>query len=181
MLCRVQDSQLVVVDIQERLLAAMPEKPRQQLLKNTAILIDAAQRLDVPIHQTEQYPQGLGATTGDLTAKLQAVPVAEKTCFSCCGAKGFESRLGDAGKQIILTGIETHVCVLQTAIDLRSRGFQVFVVEDATCSRNKHHHRNALARMSQTGIVITNSESLIFEWLRDARHEHFKAVSKLLR
>ena len=181
MLCHVKDSQLVVVDIQERLLAAMPDKPRKQLLKNTGHLIQAARLLDVPIHHTEQYPQGLGSTHDDIASKLTDVPTLEKTCFSCCGANGFESRLGDAGKQIVLTGIESHVCVLQTALDLYAKGYQVFVVEDATCSRSKHHHRNALARLSQAGVVVTNSESVLFEWLRDARHEHFKTLSKLLR
>ena len=83
--------------------------------------------------------------------------------------------------QVILTGMESHVCVLQTAMELKATGFDVFVVSDAVCSRHKHNHLNALQRMSQAGIIITNTESVMFEWLRDARHPQFKDISKLIR
>lgn len=181
MLCRAQDSQLLVIDMQERLLSAMPEEPRTLVLTNTAMLLDAAGLLEIPVLHTEQYPKGLGPTHDTLRSHFADQPALEKTCFSCCGAPGFEPRLRDAGRQIIICGIEAHVCVLQTAMQLHEKGFAVFVVADAVCSRSKHHYKNALARLAQAGISITNSESVLFEWMRDAKHPHFKSISKLIR
>ena len=173
------NSQLVVIDIQERLAAAMPEKPRQQTIHHTALLAEAAAELGVPVVRTEQYPKGLGG----MVTELQAVAgnTVEKTCFSCFAAAGFPSALDGMRRQIVLTGMETHVCVLQTAMEMHQAGYQVFVVEDGVCSRHKRHHRNALARMRQAGVIITNVESVLFEWLRDAAHPAFKRLSRLIR
>lgn len=181
-LCEATHSQLVVIDIQERLVAAMPSKPRQQTLRNAERLAQAAKCLQIPITHTEQYPKGLGATDKKLRAHLPDTAAVEKTCFSCCAADGFIPKLASHQRQqIVLCGMESHVCVLQTAIELQQAGYQVFVVEDAVCSRHKHHHQNALARLRQAEIIITNVESVIFEWLRDASHPDFKALSRLLR
>ena len=181
-LCEATHSQLVVIDIQERLVAAMPSKPRQQTLRNAERLAQAAKSLQIPITHTEQYPKGLGATDKKLRAHLPDTAAIEKTCFSCCAADGFISALASHQRQqIILCGMESHVCVLQTAIELQQAGYQVFVVEDAVCSRHKQHHQNALARLRQAEIIITNVESVIFEWLRDASHPDFKSLSRLLR
>ena len=159
----------------------MNEQVRKQVIANSSRLCQAATLLDIPITHTEQYPQGLGETEPALQAYLPSAAI-EKTSFSCCKAEHFPSRLAHARrKQIVLSGMESHVCVLQTAIQLKQLGYQVFVLEDAICSRYKHHHKNALQRLHQAGIVISSTESTLFEWLRDAKHEHFKAISRLVR
>lgn len=183
LLCQAPLSQLLIIDIQERLAGTMDAEQLQSLVRNTNILIQAATALDIPILRTEQYPKGLGPTLPAIAATLPADQHAcEKTCFSCCGAAGMEASLGDAvRKQVILTGMETHICVLQTAIDLHQRGFSVFVAADAVCSRRQSHHQLALERMQQAGVIISNTESILFEWLRDASHPQFKSLSKLIR
>lgn len=182
LLSQADQSVLLVIDIQQRLASAMPVKALQSVIKHTGLLLKAAGLLDIPVVRTEQYPQGLGETLEDIQQHINNDTRFEKTCFSCCGAEGFEQTLSKSGrKQIILTGMESHVCVLQTAMELKAKGYDVFVVNDAICCRDKHNHKNALHRLSQAGIVISNTESVLFEWLRDARHPEFKAISKLLR
>jgi nicotinamidase-related amidase len=181
-LAEAKHSHLVVIDVQARLVAAMSEKSRQQTLHNAALLTQAANTLKIPITHTEQYPKGLGATEEVVRSHLADAKAIEKTCFSCFAAEGFITAVSLAQRQqIILCGMESHVCVLQTAIELQQAGYQVFVVEDAVCSRHKRHHKNALARMRQAGIIVTNAESVIFEWLRDASHPDFKSLSRMLR
>ncbi len=179
-LARAEDSLLVSIDAQERLAAAMPEKPRRQLLANSLRLTRAARLLDLPVLFTRQYPQGLGEIHPDLAAEAEA-PV-DKTCFSCCGADDFLRQVLDSHRrQVVLTGMETHICVLQTALELQREGLEVFVVEDAVCARHKRYHKNALHRLRQAGIIVSNHESVLFEWLRDAAHEHFRAISAMLK
>ena len=181
-LCDRDHSLLLMVYLQEKLLAAMGADARVEVLATTRRLLRAAAELEVPMLTTEQYPKGLGATIPELKALLPpAARGFEKTCFSCCGADGFPQALPADRPQVVLFGIEAHVCILQTALDLQARGRQVFVVEDGTCSRHPGHKANALARLRQVGVTVTNSESVLFEWLRDARHESFKAVSALLK
>jgi nicotinamidase-related amidase len=174
---------LTVVDTQTKLAAAMPPAERDEVVHNTAILLQAASLLSVPVLLTEQYPKGLGRTEAALIQHLPpATPVIEKTCFSCCGAADFmEAVRHNRRNQIILAGMEAHVCVLQTALGLSAQGLQIFVVEDAVCSRRSENKTNALARLRQAGIVVTNTESVLFEWLRDANHEHFKTISAFIR
>lgn len=183
MLCDAEKSQLVVIDIQQRLAAAMPEKVIARVKANNAILLQAANLLEVATISSEQYPKGLGPTVEDLEAHLpDTTRCVEKTCFACTGESDFRNSLSLKRRpQIIITGIETHVCVLQTAMQLLEDGFQVFVVEDAVCSRHKHNHKNAINRLRAAGVVITSTESVLFEWLRDAGHEHFKTLSKFIR
>ena len=181
-LVEAERSLLLVIDIQTRLAAAVPDKPREQLFRHVGMLGQAAQLLEVPVIYTEQYPAGLGHTETEVLEHLPDSKPIEKTCFSCVQADDFIGTLSrHARKQVILCGIETHVCVLQTAFQLMQHGYQVFVVEDAVASRHKHRHKNAIARMRQGGIIITNTESVMFEWMRDARHPQFKTISKLLR
>lgn len=172
---------LVIVDLQERLAAAMAPSVLALVIRNTRILLEAAGRLGIPVLVTEQYSKGLGPTAAPIVEALPAdAPRFEKTCFS--GAQPLSAAIQAAGRsQVILAGMEAHVCVLQSALDLRAARCEVFVVEDACCSRSVENHRNAMNRLRAAGIVVTNSESVVFEWLRDARHEHFKAVSALLR
>ena len=182
MLCHAEQSLLVVVDLQPRLAEAMPETEREQMLTTTAMLIQAAEKLDIPIVVTEQYPQGLGHTCDEIAAVLppQVRPIA-KTGFACTCADPFRQALEASGRtQIILTGQEAHVCVLQTAFALQG-AHQVFVVEDAVCSRKPEHKVYALERMRQAGVVVTSGESVLFEWLRDAAHPRFKELARLIR
>ncbi len=145
--------------------------------------MEAATRLSIPVLVTEQYPKGLGPTAGQVVEMLPgSTPRFEKTSFSCAGTEPFATMLEASGRtQVILAGMEAHVCVLQSTLELRAVRQGVFVVEDACCSRNQEHHANAMHRLRAAGVVVTNTESVVFEWLRDARHEHFKAVSALLR
>lgn len=182
LLCQAGQSVLLIIDIQQRLAGAMPEQALHSVVKHTGLLLKAAGLLDIPVVRTEQYPAGLGQTLDEIRQHITHDTCLEKTCFSCCGAAGFEQTLKNSGRrQVILSGMETHVCVLQTALELKATGYEVFVVDDAVCSRDKHNHKNALWRLSQAGIVISNTESVLFEWLRDAGHPHFKAISQLLR
>jgi nicotinamidase-related amidase len=182
-LCDADDSQLVIVDVQEKLAAAMAPKVLERVVQRCARLLDAAAILGVPVIRTEQYPRGLGATLPAVAGHLpETATTLDKTCFSCADAETFcEALATNRRDQIVLAGIESHVCILQTALDLAGQGLWVFVAEDAVCARSKRNHRNALARLRQSGVVITNTESVIFEWLRDARHEHFRKVSALLK
>jgi nicotinamidase-related amidase len=173
-LLRAADSELVVVDIQERLAAVMPT--RDAVVRAVGILLEAAARLNIPVRVSEQYPKGLGRTVAEVATQApQDATKAEKTAFSACGALPVERR------QVVLTGMETHVCVLQTALELAVEGREVFVVADAVCSRTEANYNNALARMQAAGVVVTNTESVLFEWLRDAAHPEFRTISKLIR
>lgn len=173
-LTRAADSALVVIDIQERLAAVMPA--RQAVVRATGILVEAAARLHIPVLVSEQYTKGLGATVPELAVKLPEGSLRiEKTSFSACAV------LPLTRPQVVLAGMEAHVCVLQTALQLSAAGREVFVVGDAVCSRTEANYCNALVRLQAAGVVVTNTESVIFEWLQDAGHEHFRALSKLIR
>lgn len=174
-------SQLVFIDMQTRLSAVMPTDPVQSVIKYSRILAQSAELLDVPVLITEQYPKGLGNTLPELAESLQQAAVIEKTAFSCLAEPRFERHLTRDRSQIILAGMEAHICVLQTALDLVASGKQVFVVEDAVISRNPAHKSNAISRMREAGCIITNTESVVFEWLGKAEGDVFKAISKLIR
>ena len=182
-LCRASDAVLVLIDVQERLAAAMPEAALGAMTAAAGNLLEGAGQLDVPVIATEQYPAGLGATLPALRERLPAGHrLLDKTCFSCRGAEGFDPALAALQRrQVVLAGMETHICVLQTALQLQAGGYGVFVVEDAVCARSADRSRNGLQRMRQAGVVICHSESVLFEWLGDARHEKFKALSALLK
>lgn len=183
LLCHAAHSQLLIIDVQQRLAESMNKDVLASVVKSMGILIEAANTLQIPVLHTEQYPKGLGPTLPELTEKLAAEQAAcEKTGFSCCAAPGINKRISDGFRtQLILAGMEAHICVLQTAIELQQRGKTVFVVEDAVCSRRKSNFRNALARLRQAGCIITNTESVLFEWMEDAQHPQFKHLSRLIR
>jgi isochorismate hydrolase len=182
-LCNSEQSQLLFIDIQERLASAMPEKHLQQVINSSKTLITAATQLNIPVVRTEQYPKGLGPTYSDLLAvSPENTVVLEKTCFSSCGASGMEKQLSDRTRdQWIILGMEAHICVLQTCMELLEKNKSVVIVEDGVCSRSKHNFKNAIARMRSAGAIIANTESVLFEWLRDASHPDFKMLSKLIR
>jgi len=172
------DSALVVIDVQDKLLTKMPTAA--MLVRNVAFLIDAAGLLGVPVLATEQYPQGLGPTTPELARRLPGKP-ASKTAFSCCGAAGFLDDLrGRNRANVVLAGMETHVCVLHTALDLLEAGLTVFIPVDAVSSRFPIDHDTALRRLEHGGAIPTSAEAVAFEWVGDAAHPQFKAVSKLV-
>lgn len=175
------DSQLVLIDTQEKLCAVMPGAVLPAVLRNCSILLQAAKLLDIPTVHTEQYPKGLGATLPELAQWLPAGTCIEKTSFSCCEESAFCDHLDDTRRQVILTGMEAHVCVLQTALQLQEMGRQVFVVEDAVISRNPAHLANAMARLRQAGVIVSTAESVVFEWLKVAEGDAFKQIARLIR
>ncbi len=185
MLLKRERSCLLVIDVQERLMAAMNEGAR--LIANTALLVKAARRLGVPVLISEQYPKGLGPTLPELSAMAGSTsavgePVITKMEFSCTEAPGYLDRLKATGRdQAVLTGIEAHVCVLQTALGLRTLGYPVFVVADAVASRRPDSVALALDRMREAGCSIVTTEMVVFEWLGRAGTPEFKELSALVK
>ncbi|MEW8549607.1 MAG: isochorismatase family protein [Candidatus Thiodiazotropha endolucinida] len=183
-LTHAKTSQLLIINTQERLTKAMPKPDLDQMVTNIVKLSQAASVLEVPIILSEHYGKGLGNTLPQIAKHLPPHTKAkDKLTFSCCTAPGFEEELTENGnrKQVVIVGLEAHICVLQTASGLQQWGYQVFVVEDAISSRNPHHSKNALQRMRLNGVQITNSESVAFEWMGDANNPKFKEVSLLFR
>ena len=173
---------LVVIDVQEKLCAAMDANVLAQLTKNTGILLESAKELAVPVIYTEQYVKGLGPTLTELKERAPAAPCHEKLTFSCCGNEAFLKQLKDSGRtQIIVTGMETHVCVLQTVIDLLDAGFNVHVVKDAVMSRSNDNWKTAIEAMVLAGAVPTCTEAVVFQLLKIAGTESFKKLSKLVK
>ena len=173
-------SQLVFIDLQTRLLSAMPQEAMQTVIRNCGILAQAAAMLEVPVIVSEQYPKGLGNTAPELLAFLPNIKPVEKLTFSCMAEPKFSRQLTRDHSQVVIAGMEAHICVLQTALDLQNSK-QVFVAEDAIISRNPANKANALARMREAGCIISNTESIVFEWLGKADSEAFKAISLLIR
>lgn len=173
---------LVVIDVQEKLCLAMDDKVLQRMTKNIGILLESAAELAVPVIVTEQYVKGLGATLPELKEKAGAAPCYEKMTFSSCGSTEFVEKLKSTGRtQVIITGMETHVCVLQTVIELRDAGFEVHLVKDAVMSRSKRNWQTAIEAMTLTGAVPTSTESVLFQLLKVAGTDEFKKLSKLVR
>ena len=181
-LCTAAHSLLVFLDIQEKMFDAIEVDAATQTVNNASSLIFAAHALKVPTLFTQQHTDKLGRLHPTLLeARYPESRMLEKTCFSACDSQEFLKYLKMSGRcDIILSGMETHVCVLQTAFSLFEDGYKVFVIEDAVCSRHSHNHSNALHRMRAAGIQITNCESVLFEWIRDSSHPHFKQIVKKL-
>lgn len=171
------DSALLVIDVQEKLLPAIHGVPR--LLLNLSFLLDAAAAIGVPVLATEQYPKGLGPTHPEIAGRLPADRSA-KVVFSCGGVP--EVIAGLAGRpSVLLAGIEAHVCVMQTALDMLGRGLRVFVAVDTVASRDPADRDVALRRLEQAGAVPTTAETAAFEWLGSASAPAFKTISKLVQ
>jgi nicotinamidase-related amidase len=175
---------LLVVDVQERLAAAMPAARLESVVRNTGILLDAASHLGVIVLATEQYPKGLGHTVPPLAAKLQAAgvsPVAKMT-FDASGDVGIARPLASlAPRAVIVVGMETHVCVFQTVRELARRGYDVHVPIDAVASRTEENRTTGLSLCERSGALVTTTETIVFDLLERAGTEAFKAVSKLVR
>lgn len=172
---------LVIVDIQEAFRGVIPDFAT--IVQRASIAVRGFQILGVPVIVTEQYPKGLGRTADEI---LQVLPsdfeALEKTIFSSCGAEHFAAKLEKTGvKQVVLCGLETHICVNQTAHDLLHRGFQVHVLCDCVTSRSEYNRLAGLAKMRHGGVIESSIEMAFFELMRDAKHEHFKAIQDLIR
>lgn len=175
------DSVLIIVDIQERLAAVMER--RERVIANILHLIEAARLLKTPVIVTEQYPKGLGPTVKEISEGLKDFykPI-EKMTFSCYREDAFVNSLKGIGrKKVILCGMETHVCVLQTCIDLLSKGYNVHVVGDAVCSRTEDNFMVGIDFMRSAGAVITCTETVLFQLLERAGTEEFKVISKRIK
>jgi nicotinamidase-related amidase len=171
---------LLVVDIQARLLPAIFEKER--LVQNAVRLIRGAGVFGLPIFVTEQYPMGLGPTVPEVAAAVPSFAPIEKLTFSSCGAPGFTDALRARGlTSLLLCGIEAHVCVCQTCLDLLEEGFSVFVVADAVASRTPENQRLGVERMREAGAVIVSTEMALFELLGAAGTSEFKQILTLVK
>jgi len=169
---------LLVIDVQDRINAVMTD---QGHLPRIEVLVEACRGLEVPVLASEQYPQGLGPTVESLATILGETPPGKLT-FSCARDDELRKAVEDSGrKQIIVTGIETHVCVLQTALDLLAAGFEVHVPHDAVNSRRPADKEWALHRMADAGATITATESALFELLERCDTSDFKTVAKLIK
>jgi nicotinamidase-related amidase len=173
-------SALLLIDVQERLFPHIHN--HQDMFVRIDLILSAASLLKIPVLATEQYPRGLGKTIEEIRRAMPNLEPLEKMDFSCLPAPGFKDRLVSIGRrQIVVTGIETHVCVTQTALDLIAHGEEVFIVADATGSRRPLDAETALRRLDRSGAIITTAESVVFEWLRRAGTEAFKALQPKLK
>ena len=178
----VDNSVLLVVDIQEKFAPILPDSER--LIQNAGILIDAARELGVPIVVSEQYPKGLGHTVPQLLEKLPAenAAVLEKTAFGCFEDSGIRAHLAALGRrQVLVCGLETHICVNQTAHQLLHAGYEVHIAEDAVASRAEQNREIALRKLRHSGAIASCVEMALFEWIADAKHPRFKQVQALIK
>lgn len=183
-------STLVVIDLQGKLVQQVHRSA--QVMETTRRLLAFAGLFQVPVVLSEQYPKGLGPTEPGIRAAFDALTtptfVLEKTAFGCGGDERFEDLLEQARpglspveRQVVVAGIEAHVCVMQTVLDLLDQGMEVHVCWDAVSGRGEEYRRHALERMAQAGATLTNHESVAFEWARHKDHPAFKAVSSVLK
>lgn len=171
---------LLIIDVQEKISAVMLD--REFLLNNIVKLIKGCRALEVPIFITEQYPKGLGPTEQAIKEALGNSRPLQKMTFSCCGAAELMPALKKAGiKQVMLVGIEAHVCVQQTALDLLANGYQVHVIREGVSSRKTTDAQSALARLQSAGAVISTTEAALFELLERAGTPPFKEISQLVK
>ena len=176
----IQKCCLIVVDVQGKLAQLM--HAREALFKNIQILIHSAKILNIPILWCQQCPAALGATAPEIAELLDGNEPIDKSAFSCCGNETFNVRLNElARNQVLLCGIETHVCIYQTAVDLLRKGFRVDVPADAVSSRALDNKQIALQRMASLGVNITSVEMALFELLRTAEHPQFRQIAKLIK
>jgi len=178
MLVSKDKSCLLIVDMQEKLFPKMLNQ--KEILKNINILIESANTLTIPILFSEQYPKGLGSIIPEVQV-LKNISVVEKTTFSCGESEEFIKILKSLNRsQVIIAGVEAHVCVLQTAIDLKNMNYHCFVVEDAISSRVKNSKDIAKKRLGDNGCDLVSTEMVLFEWIKDSSDPNFKKFSKLV-
>jgi nicotinamidase-related amidase len=172
------DTGLLVIDVQEKLMPLIPR--RGPIIANIAFLLEVASLMKLTVQATEQYPKGLGPTVAALADKLP--PRAEKVDFTCCAVPAVvETFQREARPKVLLVGIESHVCVMQTALDLLAEGFRVYVAADAVGSRHELDHKYALKRLAAAGAILTTVETAAFEWVGRAGTPEFKVLSRLIQ
>jgi nicotinamidase-related amidase len=175
-----ENTVLVVIDFQERLFPVMHDK--EKLLRNAVKLIKGASVLEIPIILTEQYPKGLGPTIPEIKELIPDIKPIEKVCFNCCDEETFSKALETTKrKQVLIAGIEAHICVYQTAMALARAGYEVQVVGDCVASRNPENKLAALFKMSAVGISPTTTEMALFELLKVAKGDKFKQISSIVK
>ncbi|RLB72959.1 MAG: hydrolase [Deltaproteobacteria bacterium] len=172
---------LLVIDVQEKLVPAMNPDLYNQLIDHAKLLIEGFKGLGLPIIATEQYSKGLGHTVTELAGATEPTCI-EKMAFSCCGDENFIAALEKTGaQQVLIVGMESHVCVFQTVLDLLDRGYVVHLVSDAISSRFKSDYDNAISTAARAGAVITTTETALFQLVKVAGTDGFKIISKLVR
>ena len=175
-----ENTSALFIDFQEKLFPVMNEK--ESVLKNSSILLEGLKILNIPIAFTQQYTKGLGETIKSLSSMVPGFSPIEKTDFSCFGAENYVNFLQQhKSKRIIICGIEAHVCVLQTAVDLKEAGYFPIVITDCISSRTLISKSGAIERFRHENIMTSTSESLLFELTRSAKAEEFRAISKLVK
>lgn len=180
MLLKADESQVLIVDIQGRLMPAMQDS--EHVVERSAIVIQAAHRLGIPVAASRQYPKGLGPLVPEIEALVDEGETFDKTAFSCAADAAIAEHVDALGrKQIVICGVETHVCVLQTAFGFAARGLSPYVVVDACSSRTVANKIAAAERMRAGGINIVTSEMVCFEWMGAAGTDAFKEISKLIK
>jgi nicotinamidase-related amidase len=171
-----EDSVLLIVDVQEKLASVMQE--RERVVGNNLHLLELAKMIGMPVMVTEQYPKGLGLTVAEIRESVPVYRPVEKMTFDCCGRPPFLEELKGHGRRtVILTGMETHICVLQTCLGLRKGGVNVHVVRDAVCSRTRDNWKTGIEFMRDAGAVVTSTETVLFQLLKKAGTEEFKKIS----
>ncbi len=177
---RRNNAALLLIDIQERILGVMQNPGR--VISNTIKLINGFKILNTPIFFTEQYPKGLGETEAAIKNALGEAEAIQKLSFSCSGADSLFDELKEKDiNQVVVAGIESHVCVQQTVLDLQANNFQVNLAADAVSSRNIFDYETALNRMRQNGAEVTTTEAILFELLEVCGTEEFKKISKIVK
>ncbi len=176
----IEDSLLLIIDVQERLVSALD---KDVVVRRASTLVNAAKILNIPTIVTQQYSKGLGKTVENITQNLSHdSKIFEKTAFSALQEPEISKTIKNYNKkQIIISGIETHVCVHQTVADLLSEGYEVHVVKDACASRNKYEFKQGIDRIQENGAKITCLEIVLFEWIKDAKHPNFKEIQALIK
>jgi nicotinamidase-related amidase len=171
---------LVVVDVQGKLAQLMYDK--QALFKNIQILIKASKILDIPVLWCQQCPDSLGPTIPEIAGLLAGNEPINKSSFSCCSEETFNTKLQALKRrQVLLCGIEAHVCIYQTAVDLLHKGYEANVISDAVSSRTLDNKNTAIGRMAAEGVKISCTEMALFELLKTAEHPQFKQIAKLVK
>lgn len=176
-----ESTALAVIDMQEAFRPVMPDFA--EVASRIALAVEGARLLEVPVIVTEQYPKGLKHTAEEIIARLPAeLKPIEKSCFSSCGAEDFVSQLVARNvKQVLVCGIEAHICVLQTTLDLLARDLEVFLLVDCITSRRPENKQAALARLTQAGAIHSTLEMVLFEMMRTADSPQFKAIQTLIK
>jgi len=175
-----ENSALVIVDAQEVFLK--PIKVRNLIVENIQLLVQVARQLEIPMLATTQNAEKLGALTPKLAELIGDTPVVDKLCFSCLGSEPFAQHLQATGRsQVVLAGVEAHICVMQTALDMLRAGYTVHIPYDAVASRLKRDWKYALLRLSNSGAVVSAVESVVYEWLYEAGTDSFREVLPLLK